>query len=131
MKRKKGNKLLKFLIILTIVAFLITLVDMSMRLVAINRELNDLYINHHNLENKLSRIDTRYATVFKKQQEQLNEMNNVSEIEKDESHTYYEEESNWDWNLDTDSLWMTTILAGVGAFITKGKLIKGKLIKGF
>ncbi|MEM5592932.1 hypothetical protein AAHH67_16200 [Niallia circulans] len=122
---------MKFLIILTIVAFLITLVDMSMRLVAINRELNDLYINHHNLENKLSRIDTRYATVFKKQQEQLNEMNNVSEIEKDESHTYYEEESNWDWNLDTDSLWMTTILAGVGAFITKGKLIKGKLIKGF
>jgi len=125
MKRKKGNKPLKFLIILTIVAFLITLVDMSMRLVAINRELNDLYINHHNLENKLSRIDARYATVFKKQQEQLNEMNNVSEIEKDEPHTYYDEESNWDWNLDTETVWFSTILAGVGAFLTKGKLIKG------
>lgn len=125
MKRKKGNKLLKFLIILTIVAFLITLVDMSMRLVAINKELNDLYVKHHNLENKLSRIDERYATVLKKQQEQLNEMNNVSEIEREESHTYYEEESNWDWNLDTETVWFSTILAGVGAFLTKGKLING------
>ncbi len=125
MKRKKGNKALKFLIILIIVGFLITLVDMSMRLVAINKEMNDLYVKQHNLENKLSRIDERYATVFKKQQEQLNEMNNVSEIEKEDSHTYYEEERNWDWNLDTYSLWMTSILAGVGAFLTKGKLIKG------
>jgi len=125
MKRKKGNKLLKFLIILTIIAFLVTLVDMSMRLVAINKEMNDLYVKQHNLENKLSRIDARYATVFKKQQEQLNEMNNVSEIEKEDSHTYYEEESNWDWNMDTDTLWITTVLAGVGAFLTKGKLIKG------
>lgn len=67
MKRKKGNKLLKFLIILTIVAFLVTLIDMSMRFAAINKEMNDLYVKHHNLENKLSRIDERYATVFKKQ----------------------------------------------------------------
>lgn len=52
-------------------------------------------------------------------------MSNISEIEKEESHTYYEEESNWDWNLDTDTLWITTVLAGVGAFLTKGKLIKG------
>lgn len=125
MKRKKGNKLLKFLIILTIVAFLITLVDMSMRLVAISKEMSDLYVKHHNLENKLNRIDERYATVFKKQQDQINEMSNISEIEKEESHTYYEEESNWDWNLDTDTLWITTVLAGVGAFLTKGKLIKG------
>ncbi|MEK4907490.1 hypothetical protein [Niallia sp. FSL M8-0099] len=125
MKRKKGNKALKFLITLTIVVFLITLVDMSMRLVAINKEMNDLYVKQHNLENKLSRIDERYAIVFKKQQEQLNEMNNVSEIEKDELHTYYEEESNWDWNLDTETVWFSTILAGIGAFLTKGKLIKG------
>jgi len=96
-----------------------------MRLVAINKELNDLYVKHHNLENKLSRIDERYATVLKKQQEQLNEMNNVSEIEREESHTYYEEESNWDWNLDTETVWFSTILAGVGAFLTKGKLING------
>jgi len=125
MKRKKGNKPLKFLIILTIVAFLVTLIDMSMRLVAINKEMNDIYVKQHNLENKLSRIDERYATVLKKQQEQLNEMNNVSEIEKEESHTYYEEESNWDWNLDTETVWFSTILAGVGAFLMKGKLIKG------
>lgn len=125
MKRKKGNKLLKFLIILTIVAFLITLLDMSMRLVAINKEMNDLYVKHHNLENKLNRIDERYATVFKNQQEQINEMSNISEIEKEDTHTYSEEESNWDWNLDTDTLWITTVLAGVGAFLTKGKLIKG------
>ncbi|MFS0657518.1 hypothetical protein AB1L07_02670 [Niallia alba] len=125
MKRKKGNKPLKFLIILTIIAFLITLVDMSMRLVAINKEMNDLYVKHHNLENKLNRIDERYATVFKKQQEQINEMSNISEIEKEESHTYYEEESNWDWNIDTDAMWVTTVLAGVGAFLTKGKLMKG------
>ncbi|MED3792501.1 hypothetical protein P4571_08590 [Niallia alba] len=125
MKRKKGNKLLKFLIILTIIAFLITLVDMSMRLVAINKEMNDLYIKHHNLENKLNRIDERYATVFKKQQEQINEMSNISEIEKEDTHTYGDEESNWDWNLDTNTLWITTVLAGVGAFLTKGKLIKG------
>ncbi|MER2060880.1 MAG: hypothetical protein ABTA16_18855 [Niallia sp.] len=125
MKRKKGNKALKFLIILTIVAFLITLVDMSMRLVAINKEMDDLYVKHHNLENKMSRIDERYAKVFKKQQEQLNEMNNVSEIEKEDTHTYYEEERKWDWNLDTDAIWITSVLAGVGALVTKGKLIRG------
>lgn len=125
MKRKKGNKLLKFLIILAIVAFLVTVIDMSMRLAAINKEMNDLYVKHHNLENKLNRIDERYATIFKKQQEQINEMSNISEIEKEDTHTYSEEESNWDWNLDTDTLWITTVLAGVGAFLTKGKLIKG------
>jgi len=96
-----------------------------MRLTAINKEMNDLYVKHHNIENKLSRIDERYATVFKKQQEQINEMSNISEIEKEDTHTYTDEESNWDWNLDTDTLWITTVLAGVGAFLTKGKLIKG------
>ena len=122
--KRKTRKLKAFLILLTIVVLLITLVDISMRLVNANKQLSDLYIRQEQLNNKINRVDQNYATVFKQHEERLDSMehNNVTEVSQEETNYTYDDSKQWDWNIDNSELWISTALAGLGAFLFKGKI---------
>ena len=121
---KRRTKLKAFLILLTIFVLLITLVDISMRLVNANKQLSDLYIRQEQLNNKINRVDQNYATVFKQHEERLDSMehNKVTEVSQEETNYTYDEGKQWDWNINNEDLWISTALAGLGAFLFKGKI---------
>jgi len=122
--KRKTRKLKAFLILLTIFVLLITLVDISMRLVNANKQLSDLYIRQEQLNNKINIVDQNYATVFKQHEERLDEMehNKVAKVSQEETNYTYDEVKQWDWNIDNEELWISTALAGLGAFLFKGKI---------
>ncbi|MEM5009411.1 hypothetical protein WKH57_01690 [Niallia taxi] len=95
-----------------------------MRLVNANKQLSDLYIRQEQLNNKINRVDQNYATVFKQHEERLDSMehNKVTEVSQEETNYTYDEGKQWDWNIDNSELWISTALAGLGAFLFKGKI---------